>query len=66
MGGDRAGLISGGVKCEAGRLLACDCAKSVDTVESETTEEVASGARVDEIAKLLYIVWLKITIYLVN
>ena len=53
MGGDRAGLISGGVKCEAGRLLACDCAKSVGSVGGKTTEEVASGAEVDEIARLL-------------
>ena len=61
MRGVRAGLISGGVKCEAGRLLACDCAKSVGSVGGETTEEVASSAGVDEIAKLLR-AWVKVDV----
>ena len=61
MRGVRAGLISGGVKCEAGRLLACDCARSVGSMGGETTEEVASGARVDEIAKLLR-AWVKVEV----
>ena len=61
MRGDRAGLISGGVKFEVGRLLACDCAKSVGSVGGETTEEVASNAGVDEIAKLLR-AWVKVDV----
>ena len=61
MRGVRAGLISGGVKCEAGRLLACDCARSVGSMGGETTEEVTSGARVDEIAKLPR-AWVKVDV----
>ena len=49
------------MKCEAGRLLACDCAKSVGSMGGETTEEVASGAGVDEIAKLLR-AWVKVDV----
>ena len=41
------------MKCEAGRLLACDCARSVGSVGSEVAEEVANGAGLDEIAKCL-------------
>ena len=61
MRGVRAGLISGGVKCEAGRLLACDCARSVGSMGGETTEEVTSGARVEEIAKLPR-AWVKVDV----
>ena len=46
------------MKYEAGRLLACDCARSVGSVESEGTGEVANGAGVEEIAKLLR-TWVK-------
>ena len=61
MRGVRAGLISGGVKCEAGRLLACDCARSVGSMGGGTTEEITSGARVDEIAKLPR-AWVKVDV----
>ena len=59
--GDKAGLISGGMKCEAGRLLACDCARSVGSVGSEVTGEVGNGAGVDEIATLLR-AWVKVDV----
>ena len=47
------------MKCEAGRLLACDCARSVGSVGSEVTEEVGNGTGVDEIATLLR-AWVKV------
>ena len=46
------------MKCEAGRLLACDCARSVGSVGSEVAGEVANSAGVEEIAKLLR-TWVK-------
>ena len=49
------------MKCEAGRLLACDCARSVGSVGSEATREVGNGAGVDEIATLLR-AWVKVDV----
>ena len=49
------------MKCEAGRLLACDCARSIGTMGGETTGEVANGAGLDEIAKLLR-AWVKVEV----
>ena len=46
---------------DVGRLLACDCAKPIGSVGSETPEEVSKGAGVDEIATLLR-AWVKVDV----
>ena len=63
MRGDKGGLVSGGMKCEAGRLLAWDWAGYVDSVGAESTGEVACGTGVVVIARLLRN-WVRLDVYI--